>query len=133
MGLIPHVTVGTSDLFDVKNKSQPVTARWKHIGLALRLDPGQLNTIERGNRDLDDCLTEMLTLWLKKNYNTERFGEPSWELLARAVAHPAGGNDSALAKEISEVLTFYFQITVFVLYINLYADDGGYTVVHLIL
>ena len=78
----------------------PATARWKHIGLALRLNPSQLNTIGRGNGDVEDCLTEMLTLWLQKNYNTERFGEPSWELLARAVGHPAGGNNSALAEDI---------------------------------
>ena len=78
----------------------PVSDRWKHIGLALRLDPTQLNKIKKENNDHEDCLTEMLTLWLKENYNTERFGEPSWELLAVAVAHHDGGNDSALAKRI---------------------------------
>ena len=80
----------------------PVTARWKHIGLALRLNPSQLKKIEKENSDLEDCVTEMLTLWLNRNYNTERFGEPSWELLARGVGHRSGGNDSALAEEISE-------------------------------
>ena len=85
----------------MKVELEPVTERWKHIGLALRLDPSELKKIERENRDnLEDCLTEVLTLWLKKAYNTERFGEPSWELLARAVAHPAGGNNPALAQEI---------------------------------
>ena len=79
-----------------------MTARWKHIGLALRLDPSELKNIEKDNRDsVEDCLTEVLTLWLNKAYNTERFGEPSWELLARAVAHPAGGNNPALAEEIA--------------------------------
>ena len=97
-------TIDISHLFDVKSVVEPVTARWKHIGLALRLDPGQLDRIEKEKRDLDDCLTEMLTLWLKKNYNTERFGEPSWELLARAVDHDSGGNDSSLAGEIRESL-----------------------------
>ena len=78
----------------------PITARWKHFGLALRLNPGQLDEIERDNRDSGDCLTKVLTLWLQRNYNTEIFGDPSWELLARAVRHPAGGNNSALAEEI---------------------------------
>ena len=85
----------------MKEKLKPVTDRWKHIGLALRLDHSELKKIERENRDnLEDCLTEVLTLWLKRNYNTEKFGEPSWELLAKAVAHPSGGNNVALAKNI---------------------------------
>ena len=85
----------------MKSELAPVTARWKYIGLALRLDPSELKKIERENRDsLEDCLTEVLILWLNGNYNTERFGDPSWELLARAVADPAGGNNCALAEEI---------------------------------
>ena len=31
-------------------------------------------------------------------YNTAGFWDPSWKLLVEAVAHPAGGNDRALAK-----------------------------------
>ena len=94
---------GVDDLFDVKVELEPVTDRWKHIGLALRLDLSELKKIERENRDnLEDCLTEVLTLWLNKAYNTERFGVPSWELLARAVAHPAGGNNPVLAEEIAK-------------------------------
>ena len=94
---------GVDNLFDVMVELEPVTERWKHIGLALRLDPSELKKIERENRDnLEDCLTEALTLWLKKAYNTERFGEPSWELLAKAVAHPSGGDNPVLAKEIAK-------------------------------
>ena len=101
--MLKHINAGIDDLFDVKSKLAPVTARWKHIGLALRLDPSELKKIEKDNRDsVEDCLTEVLTLWLNKAYKYERFGEPSWELLARAVAHPAGGNNPALAEEIAK-------------------------------
>ena len=79
---------------------EPVTERWKQIGKALRLRPQQLNVIEAENRKLCDCLSETLSLWLNKSYNTERFGEPSWELLAGAVAHRSGGNNPALAEDI---------------------------------
>ena len=99
--LLNHINAGIDDLFDVKRELLPVIPRWKQIGLALRLDRNHLKKIERENRDLEDCLTEALAMWLKKAYNTERFGEPSWELLARAVAHPSGGNNPALAEEIS--------------------------------
>ena len=85
----------------MKSELEPVVDRWKHIGLALRLDPDQVKRIERDNRDPEDCLTEVLTLWLKRNYNTERFGEPSWGMLARAVGHRSGGNNPALAGEIA--------------------------------
>ena len=89
-------------MFDVKSACEPVTARWKSLGLALRLSPTRLDVIEKENRSLDECLTGALTLWLNKNYDTKRFGEPSWELLAKAVGHPAGGNNSALSAEIRQ-------------------------------
>ena len=90
-------------MFDVMSELAPVTNRWKYIGLALRLDPNKLKVIEKENRNnFEDCLTEALTLWLNGNYNTERFGEPSWELLVTAVAHSAGGNNPALAGEIKK-------------------------------
>ena len=91
---------GPEDLRDVRSALGPVIAKWKHIGLTLRLDTGQLDAIERDKVNCEDCLTEVLTQWLKGNYNTERFGEPSWEMLARAVGHRSGGNDPTLAREI---------------------------------
>ena len=94
--------IDLDDLFEVVSELQPVTARWKSVGLALRLSPTQLDVIEKENRSLDECLIEVLTLWLKKSYDTKRYGNPSWELLAEAVGHPAGGNDSAVARGIRE-------------------------------
>ena len=77
-----------------------MTERWKQIGKALRLRPQQLNVIEAEKRKLCDCLSETVSLWLNKSYNIEKFGEPSWELLAGAVAHHSGGNNPALAEGI---------------------------------
>ena len=79
-----------------------MAARWKNIGLALGVHPDLLDEIEQDNSDLDDCLTKVLTLWLRRNYNTKKLGEPSWELLAKAVGHHLGGNNSALAEEITK-------------------------------
>ena len=92
---------GLEDLRDVRSALEPVIARWKPIGLALGLDPGQLDVIKRDKGNCEDCLTKVLTQWLKRNYNTVKFGEPSWEMLARAVGHRSGGNNSALAQEIT--------------------------------
>ena len=74
---------------------------WKGLGLALRLHPGTLDTIEADCRDVQSRLREVLTQWLKKDYDTRRFGAPSWQLLVAAVAHPAGGNNPALAHTIA--------------------------------
>ena len=75
--------------------------RWNDVGLALRLCPYTLETIKSDCQDSKSCLCEVLTEWLKKSYDTNRFGQPSWRLLVRAVAHPYGGNDRALAEQIA--------------------------------
>ena len=79
----------------------PVADKWKNIGLALRLTPDSLNTIGT-KENVTDRLLEVLNQWLKKSYNVERFGDPSWKLLVKAVSEPAGGNDRALAEKIAQ-------------------------------
>ena len=88
-------------LFEVHSELCNVAAEWKGLGLALRLHPGTLDTIEADCRDVQSRLREVLTQWLKKAYDTRRFGAPSWQLLVAAVAHPAGGNNPALAHTIA--------------------------------
>ena len=56
-----------------------------------------LDTIEKNRKDVKDCLSDVLTQWLNKAYNMQRFGQPSWQLLVSAVRHPAGGDNQALA------------------------------------
>ena len=51
---------------------------------------------------MEECLSEMLTHWLKRNYNVQRFGEPSWQRLVEVVGDPAGGANPALASQIAE-------------------------------
>ena len=89
------------DLFDVNAALIPVAGRWKQLGLALRLNPTVLETIRKDEDNVGDCLCTMLTQWLKKAYNVQRFGEPSWQLLVKAVRHRAGGDDYALADTIA--------------------------------
>ena len=79
-----------------------MAARWKNLGLALRLEPDKLDVIEGENKRMEDCLTQVLSLWLKKMYDYKRLGDPSWQLLARAVGDPVGGNNPALAEKIAK-------------------------------
>ena len=92
---------GISNLFTVCSELVPVAHKWKKIGLALRLDPNLLNRIEAKTNDTEDNLSDVVEEWLKKSYNTESFGDPSWKLLVDAVAHPFGGKDRALALQIA--------------------------------
>ena len=85
------------------NELLPVTAEWKGIGTALRLNPDLLMVIEakcRGNPTA--CLTSVITNWLKGSHNVKRFGRPTWRQLVEAVGHPAGGANKGLARKIAE-------------------------------
>ena len=83
-----------NDLFDVYTELLNVAHNWRGMGRALRLHPDLLNRIGADHSDVTSCLEGVLTEWLKREYDTTRFGLPSWELLVTAVAHPAGGKDT---------------------------------------
>ena len=77
-----------------------MAARWRDIGLVLRISDSKLETIEANKSDVRDRLTDMLRLWLNRAYNVEKYGEPSWQSLREAVRSPAGGNSPATADKI---------------------------------
>ena len=98
--LTPHSDL--DDLFDVQKELIPVSAKWRSIGIALRLKPNILDGIEtRYSGNPPDCLTSMLTEWLNRNYNVKRFCEPTWQALVKAVGDPAGGANMALARDMA--------------------------------
>ena len=81
----------------------PVVSSWKVIGRGLRIDSGRLDMIQESNPGKPkECLSEMLTCWLKRNYNVERFGEPTWRAVVKVVAHPAAGDNCAHALSIAQ-------------------------------
>ena len=99
------VTLFTSDyghLFDVQNELNEAAANWRSIGIALQLKPDFLQSIEtRYSSDPRACLTWILMEWLMRNYNVERFGEPTWRQLVEALGHSAGGINVVLARKIA--------------------------------
>ena len=96
---------GIGDLYDVTTNIRDVAERWRYIGLALRLHDPDLSSIAAERRPVMDCLTDMLRLWLNKNYDTGKYGKPSWKMLAEAVRDPVGGNNAALANKILKTYT----------------------------
>lgn len=67
-------------------KCDSLTARWEKLSAFLGLPKSLIDEI-RGNHpgDLSCCWREALSQWIKQNYNTEKFGEPSWRTLLGAV------------------------------------------------
>ena len=98
------------DLFDITTELNEVAPRWRYIGLALRLYDPQLDKIAAGGKPVTDCLTDMLREWLNQNYEVSKCGKPSWQILAEAVRHPAGGNNAALANKICRTHSVHVEL-----------------------
>ena len=95
----PLTTTGEDDLCDTIRELNDSAASWRNVGTQLGIRHNRLEAIQ-GDKPLD-CLRQMLAIWLQKNYNVKRFGEPTWVKLVEAVNHPAGGGNPSLAMEIA--------------------------------
>ena len=48
--LIPlHLNLDLDDLFDVQSELNPIASNWKNVGLALRMKPDIMDTIQAEN------------------------------------------------------------------------------------
>ena len=57
------------------------------MSISLGLTPGQIASIRRNNpNDCFSCWSEALYQWIKQDYDTDLYGEPSWRTLLKAVA-----------------------------------------------
>ena len=87
---------------DVLEEVIDIAAKWKALGLALRLRAAQLDTISSKNHtDPTESLRDMLLAWLQQHYDTTRFGQPSWRLMCQVIHKRAGGNNPGLARKIA--------------------------------
>ena len=60
-------------------------AKWHDLGLRLGLSPQHLEVIDSDGKETDDKLKKVLLEWLKRNYDTDKHGLPSWSALVNAV------------------------------------------------
>ena len=90
------------DLFEVLFVVESLAGRWNRLGLALGLYQPELAKIKVENPDTEQCLQEVLTIWLNQMYDVQKFGEPSWAVLVKAIASTAGGRNPALALHIAQ-------------------------------
>ena len=71
------------------------------LGQSLRLDIDALKDIRDAYPNDEEALEEVILLWLKKKYNVEKYGHPTWRMLVEAVDRKRGGNNHELAKKIA--------------------------------
>ena len=95
---------GEEDLPDILEELIPVIPRYYSLGRSLRLDPCRLNEIRKTclqEKDAEQALNDVLFLWLSKQYDTDKFGYPTWRALIEAVTKRLGGNNLDLAKKMA--------------------------------
>ena len=94
-----HVLTDKEDLFDVLEEISTLESRYYQIGLGLRLNQEDVESIDK--EDPSRALSKVIQTWLQQKYNVQRHGPPTWQMLVKAVNSPAGGNDHSLAKKIA--------------------------------
>ena len=99
---IINFTSGINDLPDVLTELQPVESRFYEIGTMLNLKPDVLNEIcDLNTVSSSKRISKMITEWLNRNYDTKKFGLPTWKVLVTAVAKRSGGANEACARDIA--------------------------------
>ena len=78
-----------------------VLARHRGIGSRLYLKIDTLDVIGRENPGAAQAMEAVIVEWLNMNYNTAKFGPPTWKALVAAIANPLGGNNKAEAEKIA--------------------------------
>ena len=90
----PHV--GERDLKLLHCELHPVSNKWYNLGVQLQVPIESLNCIEKENRQMTDCLIEMLVTWLKTTNPP-----PTWNILTGALKSlPVG--EKLLAQQLRD-------------------------------
>ena len=93
---------GESDLLKIIQELEKIAYRWYHIGLTLGLLNSTLENIKsKEHEDNHDLLRGVIVEWLKMNYDTTKFGPPTWRRIVEAVRATTGGKNPALADRLA--------------------------------
>jgi hypothetical protein len=96
---ILQISVAEDDLCEVYCELVNIKARYYQLGIVLGLPPGELEAIQQAHsHNVAQALTQVLLLWLRQQYDVEKYGPPTWQRLREAV----DGENHALAEKIAE-------------------------------
>ena len=90
------------DTKEVFEALAPIAIRWKRIAIALNLSILDMEVIDMESGTVDEKLLKVFSKWLRREYDTEKYGLPTWTALIKAVRSKIGGGNPALAEEIKQ-------------------------------
>ena len=89
-------------MHNVLEEVSTLKSSYYSLGVALGIHVSELDAVRsQCSHDVQQALTEVLKLWLRKNYSTSNTTPPTWQGLVTAVASPSGGNNRGLAMDIA--------------------------------
>ena len=88
--------VGQGDLKSLHSELHPVAEKWYSLGLHLQIPVKTLKCIEAEYKQMNRCLLEMLTVWLKCTTPP-----PTWNILTEALESPSVG-ENLLAQQLRD-------------------------------
>ena len=97
---LQYANTDLDNIGDIMDELKNVLARYYEIGGRLNLPKDKLKEIRGHNSGEADAMIMVIVEWLKKNYDADKFGPPTWKALVDAVKHRAGGNNRAEAERI---------------------------------
>lgn len=100
--LLSTATIGEDNLRKVLWEIDSVAASWYTIGIGFGLNCEILARIRKERGCSKECMAAVLECWLKKNYDVEQLGEPTWRTVVEVVGHSAGGENPSLASKIAK-------------------------------
>ena len=83
-----------------------LAAKWEQLSIYLGLSCDIIDNI-KGSGDNYHCWSEALKNWIRRNYNTEKFGVPSWRSLLGTVAEVDKLMFRKLAEKHQGILILY--------------------------
>ena len=87
MLIIIHIFTEEDDWNVVFDECSSLASKWQQLSAYLGLKPSIVGRIKSDFQgDCLGCLSEALMEWIKMNYNTQKYGEPSWKTLLKAIA-----------------------------------------------
>ena len=79
---------------------ETLSAKWEVLATKLRIQQHAVEAIKKNNPgDVDVCLNIMLRQWLKLNYDYQKYGRPSWRIIAKSVQRMDPGLFEEIAKD----------------------------------
>ena len=85
-------------------ETESLASSWEKLVIYLGLP---FDLINNTIRPASNCWSEALNQWIKQNYNTKKFGQPSWRTLLRAVAQVNKLQFKKLAEKHRGMLTVH--------------------------